>query len=419
MSEQTIGSLEVHNFDCQNCLKQDEQIFFLEERDRPESQEKRSWKILLVDDDPDVHQVTKFALHDLEFKGKSLHFINAYSAKEAKKMIENNPDAALIFLDIMMETEHSGLEVVKYIREVLKNERVRIILRTGQPGQIPEDIISLQYDINGYRTKTELTRDKLIANVVTSLRGFDTLVKMEESRAQLQKTVLENRYLYEKLEEHAKTLKNKVTERTKELEQKNKHLECEIQERKRIERELQVANQKLTQLATLDSLTEVANRRRFDEYLEQEWDCLAKVSQPCSLILYDVDYFKLYNDTYGHQAGDACLKEIAKVLVSVVTRSRDLVARYGGEEFAIVLPNTESDRAWEIARGIQLALDKMKLPHRQSKVSHYVTASLGIATKIPTTQSSTKTLIRAADLALYEAKREGRNRICTNDYLAE
>lgn len=144
-----------------------------------------SWKILVVDDEVEIHNITKLVLNDFTFDGKPLTFISAYSGEEAKGLIEKHPDTALILLDVVMETDDAGLEVVKYIRDVLGNLLVRIILRTGQPGQAPEDVVIINYDINDYKTKTELTTRKLFTAIVSALRAFRALTRLEESRKQL------------------------------------------------------------------------------------------------------------------------------------------------------------------------------------------------------------------------------------------
>lgn len=174
---------------------------------------------------------------------------------------------------------------------------------------------------------------------------------------------------------------------------------------------LQRVNQELYRLASLDSLTQVANRRRFDEYLNQEWRRLAREQKPLSLILCDVDYFKRYNDTYGHQAGDACLKQIAQAIDHASKRPADLVARYGGEEFAVILPNTDALGAAHVAELIQIEVRKLNLTHPQSEVSEYVTLSLGVSSQVPS-QESPESLIASVDRLLYEAKAQGRNTYC-------
>ena len=190
----------------------------------------------------------------------------------------------------------------------------------------------------------------------------------------------------------------------------------DVTERKQVEEELQhtefklrLANQELEKLVNTDGLTQIANRRCFDHRLEQEWQRLYREQQPLSLLLFDVDYFKLYNDSYGHQMGDDCLIKIAQAVQQVVSRSVDLVARYGGEEFAVILPNTDITGAMAIAQRIHDAIKDLAIPHQASKVSDTVTISLGITSQIPASELSVATLIEQADQALYRAKQQGRN----------
>lgn len=175
--------------------------------------------------------------------------------------------------------------------------------------------------------------------------------------------------------------------------------------------QLQEANLELQSLASLDSLTQIANRRYFDEYFNLEWQRLAREKVPLSLILCDVDFFKTYNDTYGHQAGDDCLQQVAKAIKSALKRSADLVARYGGEEFAIILPNTETSGAVHVAEKILAAVEAMEIAHANSQIGNKVTLSLGVASTVPGHKSSPATLIAAADRALYQAKAQGRARV--------
>ncbi|WP_197046458.1 diguanylate cyclase domain-containing protein [Planktothrix paucivesiculata] len=174
--------------------------------------------------------------------------------------------------------------------------------------------------------------------------------------------------------------------------------------------QLQIANQHLQRLVMIDGLTQVANRRRFDEYFLQEWKRAAQEQQPLGLILCDVDYFKNYNDTYGHLAGDESLIKVAQVLCETVCRPGDLVARYGGEEFAIILPQTSVKQAIQVADMIIQNLESLEIPHQTSLISSNLTVSIGIASLIPSVDSPFQVLIEATDQALYQAKAEGRNR---------
>lgn len=190
------------------------------------------------------------------------------------------------------------------------------------------------------------------------------------------------------------------------LEQTNYDLEIRVEQRTH---ELQAANQTLHQLATIDALTEAANRRHFNEYLDQEWLRAIREQRSLGLILCDVDCFKLFNDTYGHQAGDMCLQQVVWAIRQVVHRPADLVARYGGEEFAIILPNTELEGATHVAADVVKSVFDLQIPHRRSLVIPFVTVSLGVCSIIPTSELSQESLIKAADQALYDAKARGRN----------
>lgn len=176
-------------------------------------------------------------------------------------------------------------------------------------------------------------------------------------------------------------------------------------------KQLEAANQALQHLANVDGLTGLANRRRFDDYLNTQWINLAQEELPLSLMLCDIDFFKFYNDKYGHPAGDVCLQQVGAVLKQNAQKTQDLVARYGGEEFAVIMPNTHAAGAVHVAKGMQAGVRDLQIVHHGSAVSQYVTLSMGVATIIPTWESSPSDLIVAADKALYQAKANGRDRI--------
>lgn len=176
-------------------------------------------------------------------------------------------------------------------------------------------------------------------------------------------------------------------------------------------RQLAEANEALTKLSLVDGLTEIANRRHFDETLSRRWRVAARNGTPISLLLVDVDFFKVYNDTWGHQRGDSCLRLVAKAIQSSANRSEDLAARYGGEEFAVILGSTNEHGANLVAEALRIRVERLQIEHGKSSVSPWVTVSIGIATIVPEKGSSQTELIRAADAALYEAKRSGRNRV--------
>lgn len=179
-----------------------------------------------------------------------------------------------------------------------------------------------------------------------------------------------------------------------------------------LQKELEASNVELERLSSIDGLTGIPNRRSFDEYLAKEWGRSVREENSLSLLLIDIDFFKKYNDGYGHQGGDDCLRKVATTLADTMRRSSDMVARYGGEEFAVVLPNTDIDGAVVIAEELRSAVEKLALEHEFSDVSEFVTISLGAAGIPPECGEDSASLISLSDEALYEAKAQGRNRCC-------
>lgn len=173
--------------------------------------------------------------------------------------------------------------------------------------------------------------------------------------------------------------------------------------------ELHAANQELLKISRIDGLTQIANRRQFDEFFHLEWSRAQRNKTMLSLVLCDIDYFKLYNDKFGHQAGDECLKQVAKLLANTTKRPTDLVARYGGEEFAIILPRTDATGVLNVAEKIQRELLKEQILAPEETEQKYLSLSIGIASCTPESGTSIKSLIQAADQALYKAKDNGRN----------
>ncbi len=267
-------------------------------------------------------------------------------------------------------------------------------------GQMVKPVLAIAHTAEGIRTgKTRAP--------MPIFPGRDEIAQLSRSVAQLfanldQQTTLLQRFNAD--------LEAQVVARTDSLNQTNHQLQQEIEVRRQTEQALQNANQELKRLTLVDGLTGIANRRHFDQYLEQEWRRSVRERLPLSLILIDVDYFKLYNDHYGHQAGDACLRQIAQAIAIPPRRATDLSARYGGEEFAVVLPNTDRAGAVYLAETLRQAVKALHLPHEKSTVGPWVTISLGVATCLPSATLNPINLIRAADKLLYQAKQQGRDR---------
>lgn len=182
--------------------------------------------------------------------------------------------------------------------------------------------------------------------------------------------------------------------------------------------ELKKARDKLEELSIMDGLTGVANRRRFDEVLETECRRMHRITAPLSVIMIDVDHFKAFNDTYGHQAGDECLKAVAKVLRNSVKRTQDLAARYGGEEFCCILPETEHAAAIEIANSIKDGVVGLDIRHEGSTAADHVTVSLGVATLVCNGKTRPEDIVNLADRRLYWAKENGRNRVGSEEHVS-
>ena len=177
-----------------------------------------------------------------------------------------------------------------------------------------------------------------------------------------------------------------------------------------LQRQLEASNRELQRISSQDGLTGLFNRRHFDAYLEQEWARALREGSTMAMVLADIDYFKAFNDHYGHQAGDDCLQRVARVFREVLQRPGDLAARYGGEEFVVVLPKTDLEGAVVIAESIRTRVERLNIPHESSKTTNYVTLSLGVATVRPSPRMHPADLVGLADKALYQAKQKGRNR---------
>ena len=212
----------------------------------------------------------------------------------------------------------------------------------------------------------------------------------------------------------------RVRQRTSELESANRalvlakesaealnaSLESKVQERTAALRE---ANRRLTELTVTDALTGLSNRRHFDAALSEEWSRAARNGQTLAVFMFDVDFFKAYNDHYGHQAGDECLRNVARILKASARRAGDLVARYGGEEFVAIAVGVDLETAVDLAESMRQAVERLSMPHAVSPIGREVTISIGVAVAVPAVDSPAENLLRRADQALYRAKEAGRN----------
>ena len=320
--------------------------------------------VLLVDDQPMVAEALRRALADED----DIDFQYCQTPSHAvEKATEINP--TVILQDLVMP-DIDGLTMVGYFRANPQTNQIPIIvLSTKEEPEIKSKAFSLGAD--DYLVKLP-DRIELIARIRHHSKAYIHLKERDEAFRALQES----------------------------------------------EQRLAQANKALEKLSSLDGLTGIANRRRFDQELESNWRRTIRQSSSLSLIMIDIDFFKLYNDHYGHQKGDDCLQQVARTLEQSATRSTDLVTRYGGEEFGVILPDTGLKGALEIAEQMRVNIEMLNIEHRYSKNSGYVTISLGVATTIPSRKSQQDSLIAAADQGLYMAKKEGRNRVKFSEIIA-
>jgi two-component system chemotaxis family response regulator WspR len=313
--------------------------------------------VLLVDDQPMIAEALRRALADED--DIDLQYCQAPN-HAVVKATEINP--TVILQDLVMP-DIDGLTMVEYFRANPQTNQIPIIvLSTKEEPEIKSKAFSLGAD--DYLVKLP-DRIELIARIRHHSKAYIHLKERNEAFRALQES----------------------------------------------EKRLAQANKALEKLSSLDGLTGIANRRRFDQELESNWHRAIRQSSSLSLILIDIDFFKLYNDHYGHQKGDDCLQQVARTLEKSATRSTDLVTRYGGEEFGVILPDTGLKGALEIAEQMRVDIEGLKIEHRYTKSSGYITISLGVSTTIPSRKSLQNSLIAAADQGLYLAKKEGRNRV--------
>jgi len=256
-----------------------------------------------------------------------------------------------------METPQAGLELVRHIREDLGNHAIRLILRTGQPGQAPEQDVVMAYEIDDYRAKTEFSAQRMVTGVIASLRAFAYIAEVERLNGELE---------------------HRVAMRTAELER----------------------------LAMLDPLTGAGNRRHLDDRAAREIDDQQRSAQPIGVVLIDLDHFKQVNDRWGHPAGDQVLQQVVRIAKAEL-RTSDFLARIGGEEFVILLPGESVRTAADVAERVRRAIENH--PIDVSGLSIPVTASFGVTTM--GVDNLLESALERADRALYAAKHGGRNRV--------
>jgi len=319
--------------------------------------------ILIVDDTPENLSVLRKMLTEHGYRVRP-----ALSGEIALKAVEADiPD--LVLLDIMMP----GMDGFEVCEKLKSDDRTRDI-----PVLFISALIETEDKVRGFKAGG-------VDYIIKPFHAAEVLARVE--------THLMLRNLQKKIQEQ------------------NLQLIGEIEERERVEKALVEANLKLELLATIDGLTDIPNRRQYDLYLQQEWKRSVREQLPMAVILCDIDNFKLYNDEYGHVAGDKCLKQVAQGILSSLRRPADFVARYGGEEFAVIMPNTDNEGAIKVAEEIKKTMGTLKIPHARSGAGRHVSLSMGVSSVLPGRSDGTEAFINEVDRLLYQAKEGGRDRI--------
>lgn len=324
--------------------------------------------ILVIDDDKDFARLLKIRLKAANgYEVCLAHSVQAAFERLGIPAAATSTDIELILMDVNLP-DLGGIEACRQIKNHPVGQDIPIIIITGY-----DDLVNL-----------EAAFDAGAADYIA--KPFDSVNLMARIRSALD--------LKRETDTH-KQREQELLERTHQLE---------------------TANEQLRRLSSLDGLTGVANRRQFDITIRQEFQRARRNQTSLSVIMIDIDNFKAYNDIYGHQAGDNCLRQVSVVLGVVLKRPNDLLARYGGEEFAVILPDTNEEGAKNLAEVLRQAVEGLKIPHRlASQNTPVITISLGVATRVPRQEDEYHSLIAAADKALYQSKRAGRNCVTVAD----
>lgn len=323
--------------------------------------------ILIVDDSEDIRLLLESILRpagydDLLFAESANEAYEILGIDKDSKISDETRDVDLILMDVAMP----GIDGIEACRRIKGDERLC---------DVPLVMVTALDEIK----LLEVALDKGALDYIT--KPFNKVELLARIRAALR---------LKKEVDHRRQHERELVELTEALRKANKGLE---------------------ELSYLDGLTSVANRRYFDEQINKEWRSKKRHNTPLSLILIDIDFFKAYNDKYGHVAGDDSLRRVAQNLKSTISRPNDFVARYGGEEFAVILPETDMTGAEKIAEDLRLNIELMKVKH-SSEISKLLTISLGVASYCADIHpNNIEEMIEAADKALYQAKKEGRNRV--------
>jgi len=289
--------------------------------------------VLLIDDEEAILAGISYVLEKNGYR-----VVTANGGEQGLEVFKKE-NLQMVITDLVMDGI-GGLEVLKQVKEI--EPETMVVIMTGH-GEMDSSIEALRLGASDYLLKP-CKEEELLFRVTRCFEKLQMLNDAKKTNEKLKKSVI-------------------------------KHQE--------LEKSLRASNKQLELLSTLDGLTGIANRRTFEKFLEREWKSSMRHTQPATAIMMDIDFFKLYNDTYGHQAGDDCLKKVARTIEKSLRRPGDLVARYGGEEFVAILSDTSQKGAFSLAEKVRASVEALEIPHQASPVNKFVTISLGVASRVP------------------------------------
>jgi diguanylate cyclase (GGDEF)-like protein len=356
----------------------------------PEKKEKLH-TILIVDDDPLNLDALSLLLD------KDYNVLTADSGEDALSLILNDHDPCRISV-IITDQRMPGITGTEFLRETISiiPKTIRILLTAYA------DIQDVIKSINEGHIYQFLTKP-------IEPQSFLTTIKRSLESYQLE---IENMHLIKELKQLNESLEQKVKDRTFQLEESLRVLQKQKEELEYLDQFKDKLVDELRHFSLTDPLTGLSNRRTLEVYADTEWLRGVRTKKELSILMIDIDHFKLYNDFYGHAKGDHCISTVAQIIKSMIKRSSDLVARYGGEEFCCILPETNLDGAVKVASDIVNQMNLEKMPHEASPSHPHITLSIGIFSIVPNHKSSWRELLDQADKHLYRAKHLGRNQIC-------
>ena len=381
-----------------------DKVFITDEQVNAEGSSLSNTGLLIVDDKPLIFSITSITNSEAEPPSYGNLLVWKYLDKDISDYLKDTTQLDFKCRNLT-EEEINNIEDLRkndYKRD--KNNKISLIINDF----FNNPVLQLEIQQKGHNFDNSVFSKNLIVGIITSLLAILYVFYFINSNF-LKTTKIFLRH-FKKVEETSDYSLKLELERNDELSVLADSINMLMQKTNQRKQLLINTNRELEFLSNTDGLTQIPNRRHLDLYLREKWEEALKEGFPVSLFICDVDFFKLFNDNYGHSSGDIVLKEVALSLKNNLHSSTDYVARYGGEEFAVILFNTDAENSCHVAENLINSIENLKIPHSLSKCSSYVTISIGIATIIPGSTDTINSFIESADKSLYKAKSSGRNR---------